>query len=346
MEERGYYESCFRRSARHISQEVEALKVAPPLILGGRGVRDRYGRPVTALRVSVTLRCNHSCVFCHMEGIMRSGKLKELSTEDYGFLLKVLSKYGVRDVKLTGGEPLVRKDIVEIVESLRPYTYDLSMVTNGSLLKYFARGLAEAGLDRMNVSLHSLNEETFRRITGGKLKPVLEGIDEALEYGHIIKLDYVLLKMNRDEILNIVNYASSKGLDLNIIELIPINMDERRYLELASDVDPVVKLLDEIATKKQVIPFQNRPVYVLPSGIKVFLIIGYGNPYLCAGCTRLRMTPDGKFKTCIYRNDNLVDAWDTIKSRDEEGLIQAFLKSVSLREPYFKFSNENNVRNA
>ncbi len=316
------------------------MTVTQPLILGGSGVRDRYGRPITSLRVSVTLRCNHSCVFCHMEGILRGDRTRELSPEDYGFLLKVLSKYGVRDVKLTGGEPLIRRDIVEIVEALRPYTYDLSMVTNGSLLKYFARGLAEAGLDRMNVSLHSLNEETFRRITGGKLKPVLEGIDEALEYGHLIKLDYVLLRMNRDEVLNVVNYASSKGLDLNIIELIPIGMDEGKYRELSADVDPVVKLLDELAVKKKVIPFQNRPVYELPTGVKVFVILGYGNPYLCAGCTRLRMTPDGKFKTCIYRNDNLVDAWSPIKSRDEEGLIEAFLKSVSLREPYFKFAGE------
>ncbi|MCD6324107.1 MAG: GTP 3',8-cyclase MoaA [Desulfurococcales archaeon] len=303
-------------------------------------VRDRFGRPVDSLRISVTLRCNHSCVFCHMEGIIKDGKLRELSPEDFGFIAEVLRRYGVRNYKLTGGEPLVRGDIVEIVSQLRPYAYDLSMVTNGSLLKHFAKPLAEAGLDRMNVSLHSLREDVFRRITGGKLKPVLEGIEEALQYGHIIKLDYVYLSWNKGELKDVVNYAASKGLDLNVIELIPIGMSEDLYSALEAGMNPVLRFLESVAVSKKVNPFQNRPTYTLPEGIRVTVILGYGNPYLCAACTRLRMTPDGKFKTCIFDNDNLVDAWDAIKGRDGEGLTSKFLEAVNRREPHFKFEGE------
>ncbi len=300
-------------------------------------VRDRFGRPVNSLRISVTLRCNHSCVFCHMEGIVKGGELRELSPEDFGFVGEVLSKYGVRNYKLTGGEPLIRRDIADIVAELRPNSYDISLVTNGSLLKHFAKPLAEAGLDRMNVSLHSLREDVFRRITGGKLKPVLEGIDEALQYGHIIKLDYVYLSWNKDEFRDVINYAASKGLDLNIIELIPIGMGDDLYRKLEAGMDPVLKYLESVSISKHVNPFQNRPTYTLPEGIKVTVILGYGNPYLCAACTRLRMTPDGKFKTCIFDNSNLVDAWAPIKGRDEEGLTSAFLEAVNRREPHFKF---------
>jgi len=315
------------------------------LVLSPLGViaRDRFGRPVDSLRVSVTLRCNHSCVFCHMEGILGGHKRKELSPEDYGFLSSILSKLGVRNYKLTGGEPLVRRDIVDIVNEIRPKAYEVSIVTNGSLLRHYAKGLAEAGLDRMNVSLHSLREEVFNKITGGRLKPVLEGIDEALNYGHIIKLDYVFLRWNSGEFRSLIDFASKKGIDINIIELIPLGMDQKRYSELVASVDPVMSYLERISVRVEVNPFQNRPIYYLPQGNKAVVIKGYGNPYLCAGCTRLRMTPDGKFKTCIFVNNNLVNAWDQIKNRDEEGLKQAFLEAVERREPYFKFEDKKKI---
>ncbi len=313
--------------------------VSAPL---GTIARDNFGRPVDSLRVSVTLRCNHSCVFCHMEGIKGGSKLKELSPGDYGFLSSSLRKLGVRNYKLTGGEPLIRRDIVDIISEIRPKAYEVSIVTNGSLLKHYAKGLAEAGLDRMNVSLHSLREEVFNKITGGRLKPVLEGIDEALNYGHIIKLDYVFLRWNSQEFRSLIDYATQKGLDINIIELIPIGMDQEKYSELVASVDPVMSYLERISVRIEVNPFQNRPIYYLPQGNKAIVIKGYGNPYLCAGCTRLRMTPDGKFKTCIFINNNLVSAWDHIKNRDEEGLKQAFLEAVKRREPYFKFVNKKN----
>jgi len=312
------------------------IQVVNPL---GSIARDRFARPVDSLRISVTLRCNHSCIFCHMEGILGNQGDKELLPEDYGFLTSILRRLGVRNYKLTGGEPLIRRDIVEVVGEIRPNAYEVSIVTNGSLLKHYAKGLAEVGLDRMNVSLHSLRKWVFHKITGGRLEPVLKGIDEALEYGHIIKLDYVYLKWNSEEFKEIVDYASARGLDINIIELIPLGMYKERYEKLVASVDPVMKYLSKISLRVEANPFQNRPTYYLPQGNKAVVIKGYGNPYLCAGCTRLRMTPDGKFKTCIFVNNNLVDAWNHIRGRDEEGLRRDFLEAVSRREPYFKFKD-------
>ena len=315
--------------------------VSAPL---GTITRDRFGRPVDSLRISVTLRCNHACIFCHMEGILRDFRAKELTPENYGFLSSTLYSLGVKNYKLTGGEPLIRGDIIEIVKEIRPNAHEISIVTNGSLLKHYARGLAEAGLDRINVSLHSLREEVFHKITGGRLKPVLEGINEALKYGHVIKLDYVFLRWNSREFEDLIEYASNKGLDINIIELIPIGMDQGTYDELVASVDPVMKYLGRISVRVEVNPFQNRPIYYLPQGNKAIVIKGYGNPYLCAGCTRLRLTPDGKFKTCIFVNNNLVNAWDHIKEKDVEGLKQDFLEAVRRREPYFKFENTGLVQ--
>lgn len=306
-------------------------------------VTDRFGRPITHLRVSVTSRCNHSCVFCHREGVLAPNAQKEMSPEDIEFLILTSTAIGVNNVKFTGGEPLIREDIVRIVSLAKKHVREVTLVSNGSLLSKYASGLAEAGLDRLNVSLHSVREETFKRITGGRLREVLSGIDAAIQAGLKVKLDFLLLKHNIEEFPEVVDYAERKGLDMNVIELIPLGMPPKVYASLRAPLDHVVKYLDKRASKKEVIRFQNRPVYELPTGIKVYVIRGYGNPELCAGCTRLRVTPDGKLKTCIYRNDNLVDAWDEIRLRNKEGLLRRFIEAVRLREPFFKYQNMNYV---
>lgn len=294
---------------------------------------DRFGRPVTHLRLSVTNRCNHDCIFCHREGIFRTPEY-EMSPEEIGFLAEVLSGVGIKFVKLTGGEPLVRNDIVEIVRSISPYA-EVSMVTNGSLLKHFAAGLADAGLARLNISLHSLNPAVFKEITKGRLEQVLEGVKAAIDAGLPVKFDVVVLKHNFGELRDLVRFATRVGADINLIELIPIGMGFHEWKKLHADVDPIESWLDERAVSVERLPFQNRAVYRMPEGISVYVIKGYGNPELCAACTRIRMTPDGKFKTCIYRQD-YIDALPAIKAGDKEALIEVFRKAVAVREPFFK----------
>lgn len=294
---------------------------------------DRFGRPVTHLRLSVTNRCNHDCIFCHREGILKTPEY-EMSPDEIGFLTEVLSSVGVKYVKLTGGEPLVRGDIVEVVKAISPHA-EVSMVTNGSLLKHFASGLAEAGLARLNISLHSLNPAVFREITRGRLEQVLEGIRAAVDSGLPIKFDVVTLKHNSRELRDLVRFAIKVGADINLIELIPIGMGFHEWKRLHADVAPVEEWLAEMAVRVERLPFQNRTVYRMPEGISVYVIKGYGNPELCAACTRIRMAPDGKFKTCIYRQD-YIDALPAIKARDRDALIKVFRRAVDMREPFFK----------
>lgn len=314
------------------------MEIPPDLLV------DRFGRPVNKLRVSITLRCNHACIFCHREGIPASQVKAELGAGDFGFVAEVASSLGIVDFKLTGGEPLVRDDVVDIVSAISQYVRDVSLVTNASRLRKFAQGLAEAGLSRVNVSLHSLREDVFRRITGGgSLSDVLEGIKAAIDAGLKVKLNYLMLSLNADEFKDIIDYASRVGTDLNVIELIPIGTPPNIYKELHVEISPVEEYLRKQAVKVWLAEFQNRPTYLMPSGIKVYVIKGFGNPYLCARCTRLRMTPDGKLQTCIYRPDLLVDARDAILRRDTEGLKDAFKRATELREPYFKLPGKTSL---
>ncbi|MCD6196550.1 MAG: GTP 3',8-cyclase MoaA [Staphylothermus sp.] len=299
---------------------------------------DRYGRPVDQMRISVTLRCNHSCIFCHREGI-NGMEHRELTADDWGFVAKVSVKNDIKYYKLTGGEPLIRNDIVEIVHNIRKAGGTVSITTNGSLLSIYARRLAEEKIDHINVSLHSLKNDIFRKITRGNLERVLEGIDTALNYGIKLKLDYVVLTYNSNEFIDIINFAESKGIDLNIIELIPLGLSKNEYYKLHLPLDKIIEYLEKESVAKKVREFQTRPVYIMSSGIKITVIKGWCNPELCMRCTRIRMTPDGKIKTCLFRNDQLVDAWREIKNRDEKGFEKALKKAVELREPFFKAKN-------
>lgn len=299
---------------------------------------DRFGRRVDSFRIAVTSRCNYQCIFCHREGMTGGLRSEALSAGDYGFLAEVSVKLGITSFKLTGGEPLVRDDIVDVVREIASHTRDVSMTTNGSLLPGRAGLLAEAGLSRLNVSLHSLNHSVYRFITGGStmLERVLKGIDEALDHGVKVKLDFVVMRANLGELKSIIEYASGKGLDVNIIELIPLNTPPEVYREQYTPVDPVVKYLEEASVGKTVRDFQNRPRYIMPSGIVVEVVRGYGNPALCARCTRLRLTPEGWIKTCLFVEEPFVDISSKLKNRDEDGVVEGIRRAVYLREPFFK----------
>lgn len=301
---------------------------------------DKYGRRVDSFRLSITSRCNYNCIFCHREGI--AGNRDELlSPEDYGFLAKVGKGLGINKYKLTGGEPLVREDIEHIVSAITENAPHVSITTNGSLLFAKAKKLAESQVEYINVSLHSLNPVIYSYITQvystKLLDVVLRGIDAALSHGLKVKLNFLLMKINAGEFRSILDYASSRGLDINIIELIPLGTPPGIYASQHAALDPVVEYLEKIAVRKDVREFQNRPEYVLPAGNRAIVIKGYGNPHLCARCTRLRLTPDGKIKTCIFVKNKYVDILDDLKRKDEVSLIKKMEAATLMREPYFKF---------
>lgn len=299
-------------------------------------VRDRYERPVDRLRISVTSKCNYRCIFCHFEGVQRVSE-DILSPEDYGFIAYVLKDYGVKYYKLTGGEPLLRDDIHMIIANIKRYSNEVSLVTNGSLLLEKARLLAEAGLDRLNVSLHALRDDVYNYVTGTSklLDKVLKGVDKALEHGLKVKLNFVLMKSNIDELPKVLEYAELKSLDINVIELTPMGISEEIYLREYVPISKVLNFIEEKSVGKYVRDFQNRPTYILRSGLKVEVVIGYGNRYLCSACTRMRLTPDGCFKTCLYIEKPVIYIVDAVKNRDRDLLAKLFKEAVLLRKPFF-----------
>jgi cyclic pyranopterin phosphate synthase len=300
-------------------------------------LRDGFGREVDSFRIVVTMRCNYNCIFCHREGLTGLDRAEVLTPDDYRYLAYVSRKLGIVYFKITGGEPLLRRDTPDIIKGVREYSKEVSLTTNGYFLKNLAGKLADAGLDRVNVSVHSLNDEVYQAITRtrGSVKLILEGIEQALDHGIKVKLNFLAMKINLGEFEKIIEYASSKGVDVNVIELIPLGTPHHVYLEQRTSLDPIIEKLHRISSNITISNFQNRPIYTLPSGIKVNVIKGYGNPDLCARCTRLRLTPEGWIKTCIFLEEPFVDISKELKNKDEYGVVEKIKKAVSIRKPYF-----------
>jgi GTP 3',8-cyclase len=290
-------------------------------------LKDSYDRPVSNLRISLTPQCNLSCIYCHREGERKPGS--QLCAEDISEILKTAAHLGIRSVKFTGGEPLLRPDLVEIIESV-PQGMESSITTNGTLLSDLAPDLKRAGLKRVNVSLDSLNRETYKRITGtDRLGDVLLGITAALEAGLTpIKLNMVILKdVNNTEVDDFLAYVrNNRNLVLQLIELMNFN-------NCSSHGDLNALEGDLAARSKQIITrrMHHRKKYCL-EGAEVEVVRPLHNTEFCAFCNRLRVTSDGKLKPCLLRTDNHVD----IRNKKGSELEDLFKKAVALREPFYK----------
>lgn len=298
---------------------------------------DRFGRPLTSLRISVTDECNLNCFYCHREGCPASQLL--MSPQEIGQIAELAAKLGMKRIKLTGGEPLMRKDIVEIVaEIAKAPVEEISLTTNGTLLSQYAKELARAGLKRVNISLDTLKPEKFLRITGSDmLEEVLRGVESAVNAGlNPVKLNMVVLSgINDDEIEDMISFASKHGAILQLIELLLPEGDKGLscyYRDLAEI---------ERNIQSRAIAFENRKLmharkkYILPEGA-VEIVRPMHNTEFCMHCTRLRVTADGRLKPCLMRNDNLVDLLPHIRASDTLAAQKDFLNAISKREPFFK----------
>ncbi len=289
-------------------------------------LKDPYDRTVTNLRISLTSRCNLRCIYCHAEGEVNPEE--EMSVEDLAELMQVGVKFGIKSIKFTGGEPLLRRGLLDIVRSV-PSGIESSMTTNGTFLARMAAPLKEAGLARVNVSLDTLRPDRYKSITGKDcLDDVLAGIDTAIEVGLTpVKLNMVLLEgINEDELDDFMAFVRGKrDLILQVIELMEFN-----ECEFHADVDSVEQELDERATRIVTRRMHHRKKYCL-DGAEVEVVRPLHNTEFCAFCNRLRVTSDGKLKPCLLRSDNLVD----IRGKHGEELEAAFREAVDRREPFF-----------
>ncbi|MEM3586549.1 MAG: GTP 3',8-cyclase MoaA [Candidatus Jordarchaeaceae archaeon] len=302
-------------------------------------VHDRFGRPIRDIRVSLTHRCNLKCIYCHGEGEYHP--CGELEVSEIEKVVSIAASEGVKRVKLTGGEPLLRKDIFDIVERLSsiPGIEEVSMTTNATLLADMAAELRDAGLKRVNVSLDSLVPEVYSKITGfNKLDSVLMGIDEAVKVGlSPVKINMVLLKdLNDNEFWDLVRFSRQKGAILQVIELVDLG-DNSIFQRYHVDIEPLERELQSQAERILIRNMHKRRKYFLPSGVEVEIVRPIHNSDFCSNCTRIRLTSDGKLKPCLMRNDNLVDIAEPLrKGADLKTLRELFLKAVDLREPYCK----------
>jgi cyclic pyranopterin phosphate synthase len=303
---------------------------------------DAYGRCLNNLRVSVTQRCDLNCFFCHREGEDAAGK--EMTPTEIAAIVQMACRLGMTKVKITGGEPLLREDIVDIVARIAQHAEEVSLTTNGFLLEEKAGALRDAGLHRVNVSLHALTPAAFKKITGRSgLHRVQRGIVAALTH-HLdpVKVNMVVLQgLNDHEIQPMIDFTAHGGAILQLIEFQPVHHENwTPWARYHSDLSAVEGWLAERAFKIQKRPMHHRKQYYLQrdSGVAcVEIVKPMHNSEFCRNCTRLRVTSDGKLKPCLLRNDNLVDAVTYVRGRqDWAGLEQAFRRVVTLREPYWK----------
>ncbi|HIE19129.1 TPA: GTP 3',8-cyclase MoaA [Candidatus Bathyarchaeota archaeon] len=303
-------------------------------------LKDPYGRPLESIRISVTQRCNLNCFYCHREGEVLSRK-DEMTPEEIQKIIAIAASFGLGKVKLTGGEPLLRGDILDIVARIHetPGIKEVSMTTNGILLSKYAYSLKKAGLARVNVSLDTLMAERFKEITGvDALRSVVSGIAEARDAGlSPVKENMVLLKgLNEHEVSEMIDFARKNDLILQIIEL-EVPDENEWYKRYHASLDAVEHLLENMAESITVRKMHHRKKYHLRGGGEVEVVKPMHNTEFCCHCNRIRVTSDGKLKPCLFRNDNLVDMLGPIRRGASEDLLRKlFLETVKRREPYFK----------
>ena len=264
-----------------------------------------------------------------------------MSCEEIIRIAKIAVNLGIQRIKLTGGEPLMRQDLCDIVGGISQISglKDLSMTTNGMLLGPVAEKLHGARLNRVNISLPTLNPETYHKLTRGKLEQVLDGVKAAVKAGFCpVKINMVILKgINENDVLDMIDFARQNGTVLQLIELDPINVSATYYSAHHRFIDDQEKLLKDKALSIESRRFMhNRRIYHLPD-VTVEVVHPIEDTDFCMHCTRLRVTSDGKLKPCLMRNDNLTDILTPIrKGATDEELTQLFRQANQLREPFNK----------
>ncbi|OAS24391.1 GTP 3',8-cyclase MoaA [Paenibacillus oryzisoli] len=274
---------------------------------------DRFGRMHDYLRISVTDRCNLRCVYCMPEdGMEFEPDEKLLTFDEITEIVRILARLGVRKLRLTGGEPLVRKNLEQLIGRLSqiPGIEDIALTTNGIYFASRAEKLRAAGLTRVNISLDSLRADRFSLITrGGDIRRVLASIEEAYRVGITpIKLNVVLMKgINDDEIVDFLQMTRDRPIQVRFIEYMPIgHQDEdwkKRYLSLTTVLDRCKEMGWEATASDAVYgngPAQN---YRIEGALGSFGLIHPISDHFCETCNRLRLTADGNIKPCLYWSD-------------------------------------------
>lgn len=310
---------------------------------------DKFNRKVTYLRLSVTDRCDFRCVYCMSEDMQFLPRAQLLTLEEMEVLVQAFVELGVNKVRITGGEPLVRNNVLQLFQGLGKLENlkELVLTTNGSQLEKMAVPLYEAGVKRINISLDSLRPERFQQITRvGKLDSVLRGIDAALPLGFKrIKLNAVIMKQrNEDEIIDLVNFAIARRIDISFIEEMPLGViseharaaayyssDEiRRDLEAVFTLIPTTESTGGPARYYQITNTATRVGFISPHSHN-----------FCETCNRVRVTPEGRLLLCLGQ-EHSVDLRRVLRAHplDTAPLKQAIIDAMAIKPKGHDFNLE------
>lgn len=303
---------------------------------------DSYGRKINYLRLSVTDRCNLRCQYCMPEnGIEKMEHKDILSIEEMDAIVGIFAKMGITKIRLTGGEPLVRGGILTLIEKIKAHTEikEVALTTNGLLLKDMAQDLKDSGLDRVNISVDSLDPEKFSRMTrGGHLEDLLAGIKEAKRVGLTpIKLNVVLIGgFNDDEIPDFVAMTKEEAIDVRFIELMPIGEVARWSKNNFLANQTVLERVPELTPVEDEDPASPAKYYRLPGGKGKIGLISPITCKFCEDCNRIRLTPEGKLKYCLHSDEE----FDLKKALDEGVDLRKYIIESIQKKP-----KEHNLEN-
>lgn len=302
---------------------------------------DPFGRSITYLRISVTDRCDFRCVYCMSENMSFLPKIDILTLEELDRLCSAFVAKGVRKLRLTGGEPLVRRGIMTLVHSLSRHLAsgaldELTVTTNGSQLKKYATELASCGVKRINVSLDTLDPTKFRTITRwGELDKILDGIAAAQNAGLSIKINTVALKgVNEDEFVSLVDWAHGHGMDITFIEVMPLGEIGEGRLDQYLPLSMVRAQLTERFTLEDIDYRTGGPARytrVAETGGRLGFITPLTHNF-CESCNRVRLTCTGKLFMCLGQED-AADLRAALRTSEANDLLYAAIDEAIARKP-------------
>ncbi len=316
--------------------------------MNDKNLTDKFGRKYKYLRVSITDRCNFRCKYCmptHDFKMLRHQDI--LSYEEIIFAVNTFAQLGINKIRVTGGEPLVRKNIEFFLKELKEIKgiKEVTLTTNGSLLEKLASQIYEAGIKRINISLDSLKPDRYTYITGGfNINKVIKGIEVAKKAGlSPIKINTVAIKnFNDDEIYDFCEFAAENDLNVRFIEFMPIGNNfewKKENIITGNEILAIIKQkydLEKTGKSAMSGPAEN---YKLSNGAKIGIITPISN-HFCNECDKLRLTADGKIRPCLL-SDNEIDVSGAIREKNNKKLLQLLKESLNIKEEHHSISVNN-----
>ena len=305
------------------------------------------GRTIVNLRISVTDRCNFRCTYCMpADNVEFMDRTNLLSFEEIHRVVTVASGLGINRIRLTGGEPLMRKDLPTLIKMINEVVgiNDVAMTTNAYFLKDQAQSLKDAGLKRLNVSLDALDPEKFRDVNRRDcLQAVLDGLDTARKVGFkSIKINAVAVRnFSESEVMGLIEYGRSDGFEVRFIEFMPLDSDkvwERDKVLFGHEIIELIKEKYELVPVDNSLEIGPASEYTFADGKgKIGIITAVSNPF-CDHCNRIRMTADGKLRTCLFSADE-TNLKEMIRSgKSDENIAETIRQAVLIKEPGHKIN--------